>query len=76
MRSTAARGDGRVKRDSLAPPTHLERLKYEVARDLGLMPKVLEVGWPGLTTAESGRVGGIVARRLREDAAGPRNTEV
>jgi len=47
-------------------PTRQERLKYEVARDLGLMPKVLEVGWPGLTTAESGRVGGIVARRLRE----------
>ncbi len=46
-------------------PTHLERLKYEVAGELGLMPKVLEVGWPGLTTAESGRVGGIVARRLR-----------
>ncbi|MCL2810566.1 MAG: alpha/beta-type small acid-soluble spore protein [Clostridia bacterium] len=53
-------------------PTRQERLKYEVARDLGLMPKVLEVGWPGLTTAESGRVGGIVARRLREDA----NTKV
>ena len=43
------------------------RLKYEVARELGLMPKVLEVGWPGLTTAESGRIGGIVARRLRAE---------
>ncbi len=56
-----------MKRDHYAPPTHLERLKYEVAEELGLMPKVLEVGWPGLTTAESGRVGGIVARRLRAE---------
>jgi len=55
-----------VKRGYPAPPTRRERLKYEVARELGLMPKVLQVGWPGLTTAESGRVGGIVARRLRE----------
>ena len=53
-----------------APPTRQERLKYEVARELGLMPKVLEVGWPGLTTAESGRVGGIVGRRLREESRG------
>ena len=59
-----------MKRDYPATPTHLERLKYEVARDLGLMPKVLDVGWPGLTTAESGRVGGIVARRLRESVPG------
>lgn len=55
-----------MKRDQLSPPTRLERLKYEVAEELGLMPKVLEVGWPGLTTAESGRVGGIVAHRLRQ----------
>lgn len=51
----------------MSPPTRQERLKYEVARELGLMPKVLEVGWPGLTTAESGRIGGVVARRLREE---------
>ncbi|MDR3050450.1 MAG: alpha/beta-type small acid-soluble spore protein [Oscillospiraceae bacterium] len=51
---------------SIAPPTQLERLKYQVAEELGLMPKVLQVGWPGLTTAESGRVGGIVARRMRD----------
>jgi len=55
------------------PPSRRERLKYEVARDLGLMPKVLDVGWPGLTTAESGRVGGIVARRLREEISANAN---
>ena len=43
-----------------------ERLKYEVAEELGLLPKLQEVGWAGLTTAESGRVGGIVGARLRQ----------
>ena len=62
-----------MKQIASTPPSRRERLKYEVARDLGLMPKVLDVGWPGLTTAESGRVGGIVARRLREEAPGASN---
>ncbi len=58
------------KQGPIEPPTRMERLKYEVAEELGLMPKVLDVGWPGLTTAESGRVGGIVARKLRERQPG------
>lgn len=40
-------------------------MKYEVARELGLMDRVLDVGWAGLTAAESGRVGGIVSARRR-----------
>ncbi len=43
-----------------------ERLKYEVAEELGLLPKLREVGWAGLSTAESGRIGGIVGARLRQ----------
>ena len=42
-----------------------ERLKYEVAEELGLLPKLQEVGWAGLSTAESGKIGGIVGARLR-----------
>ncbi len=43
-----------------------ERCKYEVARELGLLPKLQQVGWAGLSTAESGRIGGIVGARLRQ----------
>lgn len=43
-----------------------ERLKYEAARELGLLPKLQEVGWAGLTTAESGRIGGLVGARMRK----------
>lgn len=45
---------------------HKEMLKYEVAQELGLMDKVIQCGWAGLSTQESGRVGGIVARKLKE----------
>ncbi len=43
-----------------------ERLKYEVAEALALLPKLREVGWAGLSTAESGRIGGIVGARMRK----------
>ena len=45
-----------------------EREKYEAARALGLMPKLLRVGWAGLSTSESGRVGGLVSAKRRERA--------
>ncbi len=43
-----------------------ERLKYEAAEELGLTERLMRVGWPGLTAWETGRIGGVVARRLRE----------
>ena len=43
-----------------------ERCKYEVAQELGLLPKLLRVGWAGLSTAESGRIGGLVGARRRQ----------
>ena len=49
------------------PVTRQERIKYEIAAQTGLLPRVMEVGWAGLTPAESGRIGGLMARRLREE---------
>lgn len=45
--------------------SHEERLKYEAAKELGLMDKLLKMGWAGLSTAESGRIGGWVGARKR-----------
>ena len=42
-----------------------ERMKYEAARELGLMDKLKSVGWAGLSAAESGRVGGLVGAKKR-----------
>lgn len=49
-----------------------ERLKYEAARRLGLIEKLLAVGWGGLTSEENGRVGGVTAALCRKDAQGVR----
>ena len=43
-----------------------ERLKYEIAKELGLLPRLKEVGWAGLSTAESGRIGGLVGARRKK----------
>lgn len=32
----------------------------------GLLERVLEVGWAGLTAKESGRIGGLLAHKNRE----------
>lgn len=44
------------------------QLKLEVAEELGLLDKVLKVGFRGLTSRESGQIGGIVGSRKREEA--------
>ena len=36
------------------------------ARELGLLEKLERVGWAGLSTAESGRIGGKVGAKKRE----------
>ena len=40
-----------------------EQTKYEIARELGILDKVLEVGWKSLSAKETGRIGGIMARK-------------
>ena len=44
-----------------------DRCKYEVARELGLLEKLTQVGWAGLSTAESGRIGGLIGARRRKE---------
>jgi small acid-soluble spore protein F (minor alpha/beta-type SASP) len=46
-----------------------DRLKYEIARELGLVEKVDSKGWGGLTAAETGRIGGIITTRKRAQKA-------
>lgn len=42
-----------------------EKLKYEVAEELGLLDKVLEEGWKSLTSKETGRIGGLVTKKKK-----------
>ena len=43
-----------------------EKIKYEIADELGLNDKVDEYGWAGLTAEETGRIGGIMTKRKKE----------
>ena len=46
--------------------TENDIMKYEIAEELGLIDKVNATGWKSLTAKESGRVGGILARRKKQ----------
>ncbi len=43
-----------------------ERLKYEIADELGLGERVRTEGWRSLTSKESGRIGGMITKRKRQ----------
>jgi hypothetical protein len=43
-----------------------EKLKYEIAEELGYLNKVMATGWKSLTAKESGRIGGLMTKRRRE----------
>ena len=43
-----------------------ENLKYEIAEELGLKEKVDKYGWSGLTSIETGKIGGIMTKRKKE----------
>lgn len=47
-----------------------EKLKLEIAEEIGVYDKVMTTGWRSLSAKESGRIGGLLARRRRAEAAG------
>lgn len=47
--------------------TQEEKMKYEIAEELGLLDRVLSDGWRSLSSKETGRIGGLLARRRREE---------
>ena len=42
-----------------------EKLKLEIAKQLGLLEKVQKEGWKSLTSKETGRIGGMLSKRKR-----------
>lgn len=55
--------DKPINLDEIKPE---DKLKYEIAEELGLMDKVLSGGWKSLSAKESGRIGGIMTKRRRQ----------
>jgi small acid-soluble spore protein F (minor alpha/beta-type SASP) len=42
-----------------------EKIKYEIAEELGLSDKVSKDGWGELSAEETGRIGGLMAKRKK-----------
>ena len=52
---------------SIKDLTEDEKLKYEIAEELGLLDQVMTEGWKSLSSKETGRIGGLMTRRRREE---------
>lgn len=50
----------------LSELTKEELMKYEIAEELGLLDKVMTEGWKALSSKETGRIGGLLAKKKRE----------
>ena len=57
---------GMIRRNALAALSREERMKYEIAQELGLLDRVREVGWAGLSAKETGRIGGLITQKKRK----------
>lgn len=70
---------GKLEEKSIPPagpqgPNQLLQLKIQATEALGLMEKVSQVGWGGLTAKETGSIGGFMSR-IRKAEAGVQNRE-
>ena len=67
------RGDHMKEKNKM--PSAEEIMKYEIADELGLTDKIRRFGWKSLTAKESGRIGGIIAKRKKDSRAGKKLQE-
>ena len=43
-----------------------QKMKYEIAKELGLYEQVIEKGWQSLSAKQTGKIGGMMTRRKKE----------
>lgn len=43
-----------------------QKMKLEIAEELGLLEKVQSGGWKSLSAKETGRIGGLMTKKKRE----------
>ena len=47
--------------------TEQEKMKYEIAGELGLLDQVMREGWKSLSSKETGRIGGLMTKKHRQE---------
>lgn len=53
-----------VDRPKLLPEDVLERFKYDVAEELGLLDKIQDRGWGEMPARDGGAIGGHIGGRM------------
>lgn len=56
----------KITREDIQNMDQTERMKYEIAEEMGLLDKVLEDGWRSLSAKETGKIGGMMTSRKRK----------
>ena len=59
-----------VRLEDLTPD---EKVKYEIAEELGLLDRVMKDGWKSLTSKETGRNGGLITKKKRQNDKNDKN---
>ena len=54
------------KKKKAKPLSERDKLKLEIARELGILEQVENEGWDSLSNAVCGTVGGLMSKRLRQ----------
>ena len=55
--------DQKIDLNNLKPE---EQLKLEIAEEIGVFDKVIKSGWRSLSAKESGKIGGMMAKRKKQ----------
>ena len=57
----------KITREDILKMDDTERMKYEIAEEMGILDKVLEEGWRSLSAKETGKIGGMMTSRKRKN---------
>ena len=57
----------KITREDILKMEGAERMKYEIAEEMGLLDKVLSEGWRSLSAKETGKIGGMMTSRKKSD---------
>ena len=55
----------KITREDILHMEDAERMKYEIAEELGILDKVLSDGWRSLSAKETGKIGGMITSRKK-----------
>ena len=65
MRSVDMNKEKEVKAFLEGTLSKAEKLKYEIADEMGVLDKVLKDGWKSLSAKETGRIGGLMKKKKK-----------